>query len=202
MQSLIKISAVFLMVCHKCQVSKYYFKEFFLTNVLIQFFQSLRCRTDNGPSEESIKKTIRICMHKVGENETNDEYSYEDNSNSEQYIDEMTTRIPNNPSYSNGYSNSGKFNPYANSNGNTNNGAYDNPYNNWNASTSLGGMGIQRDYSIQFQNQYPSYSNSFNSNRTSANQNRTEQDRACLVHCFFHELKMVTIKSDRIFTSL
>lgn len=134
-------------------------------------------------------------MHKVGENETNDEYSYEDSSSSEQNNDEITTRISNNnPSYSNSYGNSGKFNPYSNLNGNAYNGANDNTYNNWNASTSLGGMGIQRDYSTQFQNQYPGYSNSFNGNRTSASQNRTEQDRACLVHCFFHELKMVTIK--------
>lgn len=141
-------------------------------------------------------------MHKVGENETNDEYSYEDNSDSEQNDDEITTRMPHNPPYSNGqYGNPGKFNPYTNLNGNGNgnayNGGYDNnPYNNWNVSNSFGGMGIQRDYNTQFQNQYPrypGYSNSFNGNKTGARKNQTEEDRACLVHCFFHELKMVII---------
>lgn len=134
-------------------------------------------------------------MHKVGENDTYDDYSYENNSNSEQNDDENTTRIPNYPSISNGHGNSGNFNPYSNLNGNMQNGGYIN-YNNWNASNNLAGMGIQRDYSTQFHKRYPGYSNSFDSNRTNANNNQTEKDRACLVHCFFHELKMVIIKSD------
>lgn len=128
-------------------------------------------------------------MHRVGENETNDDYSYEDNSDSNQNNDEISTRIP----HVNGYGNSGSYNPYSNLNGNTYNGGYDNAYNNWNASSGRGGMGIQRNHNIHFQNQYPGYSNNFNSNKTSASQNQTEQDRACLVHCFFHELKLVTI---------
>lgn len=141
-------------------------------------------------------------MHKVGENETNNEYSYEDNSDSEeQNDDEITTRFSQNPSASNGYGSSAKFNPYSNLNGNAyNGGGYDNTNNNqnnnnWNASNGFGGggggMGSQRDYNTQFQYQYPGYSNSFNSNKTSAKKNQTEEDRACLVHCFFHELKMV-----------
>lgn len=131
-------------------------------------------------------------MHKVGENETNDEYSYEDNSDFEQNNDEITPQIPHNPSYSNGYSNVGRFNPYSNLNGNAYNGAYDNRYNNWNASNSFGGMGIHNTQ-FQYQNQNPGYSNSFNSNKTNTKKNQTEEDRACLVHCFFRELKMVII---------
>lgn len=136
-------------------------------------------------------------MHKVGENETNDEYSYEDNSDSDR--DEVTTRTQHNPSYPNGNGNSGRFNPYPNSNrnGNAYNGGYDNMYHSWNASTNMGGMGNQRDFNNQFQYQYqnqnPGYGNSFNSNKTSGKNNQTEQDRACLVLCFFHELKMVNI---------
>lgn len=138
-------------------------------------------------------------MHKVGENETNDEYSYEDNSDSDR--DEVTTRTQHNPSYPNGNGNSGRFNPYSNSNRNVNgnayNGGYDNMYHSWNASTNMGGMGNQRDFNNQFQYQYqnqnPGYGNSFNSNKTSGKNNQTEQDRACLVLCFFHELKMVNI---------
>lgn len=166
-------------------------RQFPSNTVSIQFFQSLRCQTADGPSEEDIRKTLRLCMHKVGEND----YSYENNSDSEQNDDETATRISDNPSYSNDQSHSEKFNPHSNLNGNLYNGNYNN-YNNWNASNNLGGMGTQRDYSTQFRNQYPGYTNSFeSSNRTKGNKNQTEQDRACLVHCFFHELKMVIIAS-------
>lgn len=123
-------------------------------------------------------------MHKVGENETNDDYSYEDNSNYVQNDHEITTRIPRNPS-SNGFSYSGKFNPYSNLNSNT----YSN-YNNWSGSTNIDGMGIQRDYSYQ----YPGHINNFDGTRTSSFKNQAAQDRACLVHCMFHELKMVITK--------
>lgn len=132
--------------------------------------------------EEDIKKYIRVCMHKVGQNETNDDYSYEDNSNSEQNDHEITSQVPRNP-----YSNLND-NAY-----NSNNGGYNN-FNNWNASANIAGKGMQRDYNFQLQNQYPGNGNNFDSTRTNTNNNQTEQDRACLVHCFFHELKMVNIK--------
>lgn len=130
-------------------------------------------------------------MHAIGANETNDDYSYEDNSSSEQNGYEITTRIARNPTYENDNSYTGKFHPYLNvNNGNNYNGGYNN-YNNWNAS-AVGGMKNHRDYSSQFPNQYPDQSNNFDSSGT--NKNQTNQDRACLVHCFFHELKMVIMK--------
>lgn len=140
-------------------------------------------------------------MHKVGVNDTNDDYSYEDSNDSEQNEDEITTRILHNPLNSDGYSNSRTFNAYSNSNSNMHNGGFTN-HNNWNASSNRASIGIQRDNSNNFQNPFPGYSSKFDNNRTNANKNQTEQDRACLVHCFFHELKMVIIKCKAVLGNL
>lgn len=158
----------------------------------------MRCRTDDGPTEEDIKKIVRICMHKVGENETENNYSDEDSNDSEEKRDDVTTtrsnsRQPNGFNYQSSYQND----PYSNQMlGN----------NNWDSRNNFGG--IQRAYNGEFSNQKAGYGNTFNSKSNSnsfsnsssnsgsgmhAKTYQTEQDRACLVHCFFHELKMVQI---------
>lgn len=155
------------------------------------FGKSLRCRTDEGPTEEDIKKIVRICMHKVGENDTENDYSDENDLDSDEKNGEVST---NRAIRHNDRQNFNRFNYQNNMQNNNQNNPYGNP--NMYGQNNFGSNGHQENYNDQFQNQNPPrYNNKFNSNKTSANNNQTEQDRACLVHCFFHELKMVCLNS-------
>lgn len=122
-------------------------------------------------------------MHKVGENETKSDYSDEDSSDSEENGDNDATTNRQRPNF-NGF----------NYQSNYQNNQYPNQMfgnNNWNTQNSQNNFGgIQRAYNGQLSNQ--NYSDSrTRSNDMNEKNNQTEQDRACLVHCFFHELKMV-----------
>lgn len=116
-------------------------------------------------------------MHKVGENETDNDYSDEDDDDddSEQKDDKkpiyQSNHRPNNGLIINrNHQNNMQTEPYSN--------------NNWNNQANYGANNDHRMYNNQ-----PNYNSNLSKNGTAKNQ--TEQDRACLVHCFFHELKMV-----------
>lgn len=124
-------------------------------------------------------------MHKVGENDTENDYSDEDSLDSEEKKDEVSTHRDDRQ-------NVNRFNYQNNPYGNPNNNMYNG--NTWPKQNNFDNMDNQGNYKNSFQNQNSGYSNNFNSNKTNTNNNQTEQDRACLVHCFFHELKMVFLK--------
>lgn len=196
---LIAILVILVTLCIECQVRKVYL-NFWLRNTYLPIPpKSLRCRTDDGPNEDDIKKIVRICMRKVGENETESDYSdeYSNESDEKKHVATTQNRSNNNQQNFNGfnYQNNYQNDPYSNQ-------MYGNNNNNWNSQNSQNNFGgIQRAPNGQLpgQNGYGGYGNGYNSNSNGTNgqgmkgknNNQTEQDRACLVHCFFHELKMV-----------
>lgn len=166
--------------------------------------QALRCRTEDGPGEEELKKISRLCMKKVGENESNsedDNSGSSENGNDNDYYGTANRNRNDGTNFNNrnqrnkmndnrynqnqyngqnvNYPGDGRDNsfgslqspardsnwPSANGNGNS----YD-----WNGNQSYGSMGPRGQ------------------GRAGTRSNQTEQDRACFVHCFYHELKLVS----------
>lgn len=174
--------------------------------------QALRCRTEDGPSEEEMRKVARICMKKVGQNDTQNEIEETSSDESDEDTDteynkqnqSSKSNVRNNNGYNqygqsnyqyngrNGYSNDNDMNYYGSMRPNGMNvaGTYgsgqtvnQNGYQNWNNQNS--------------HNSYPHQNNNYNNNSTNLNgnnvtkNNQTEHDQACLMHCFFHELRLV-----------
>ncbi|XP_031618381.1 general odorant-binding protein 71 isoform X2 [Contarinia nasturtii] len=133
-------------------------------------------------------------MHKVGEKDTDSDYSDEEGSDSEYSYESSSNKPMNRPNFNRpNYQNNMQNYPFAIPNTNMYNNNNNNN-NNWNSPNNMAmGNNIAMEHN-QFrnphQNQSPGYSNSYNSNKTNSNNNQTEQDRSCLVHCFFRELKM------------
>lgn len=159
----------------------------------------MRCQLDDGPSEEEIKKVVRICMRKLGDNSdrNNSENSYEDsdeeNDNRNDY-----NHGKNNNNNNNNNNRGNRFarhadmmgdrwqqqEGYDNVYGNRNQQRYDNNYygNNGNNGFDMG-----NNYG------HPSYDNR-NHNLSNRNRNydrNNMEDKSCMMQCFFQEMKMV-----------
>lgn len=166
--------------------------------------QALRCRTDDGPSVDELKKIARICMRKVGQNETSDESDASGDGSSSEESGEQA-------SYGDG---KGKSNGNANDRNiefGNNRFNYDGTsYNGDNNMDYYGSLmpdgkndarsgGANKNANV---NGYQSWNNhrpsdwngnqATSSNNRNSTHNQTRQDQACAVHCFFHELRLVS----------
>lgn len=159
----------------------------------------MRCRTDDGPSEEEIKKIVRTCMRKLGDqsNQHNSDNSYED-SNSDEDHDNRNNYNNNNNNRGNRFARHADMvdrwqqqQGYDNSYGNRNQQSYGN-------NDYYGNNGF--DTGNNFQNAGNSnYGNNRNLSNRIGNHNRDQnnvQDKSCMVQCFFQEMKMVKFKTN------
>ncbi|XP_037032545.1 odorant-binding protein 59a [Bradysia coprophila] len=173
------------------RVSK--FGIFFLV-LMVSFWtcHTLRCQVEEGPSEEELKRVVRICMRKLGDesDRNNAEDSYEDSNSNESY-DNNRRNTNNAKNGNNGRGN--RFardtdrwqqqNGYDNGYGNRNQQRYDNNRygNNGNYGGEYGNSGFSNNESNR------------NFNMTNRNRNDNENDgydKSCMIQCLFQEMKM------------
>lgn len=139
---------------------------------------SLKCQTDDGVTEEDVRRIVRVCMRKIGDN-TYDGNDYSDD-NSDEYDDQDNDQERNNdrkhqrPEDEYRQRNRDHYRNFRNGDYNDNDGY----------SRNNGGGDRNR-------NQNSNSNNNNNNQDTSLTDKQTERDRACLVHCFFQEMKMV-----------
>lgn len=140
----------------------------FLVSIGVTF--GLKCQTDDGVTEEDVRRIVSVCMRKIGDNSYGEGSDYsEDNSNEYGQDDENDDRhAKSEENYR--QRNRDHFRNSRGSFRNTNyqDYQYDTPQ------YRSGGGDRQRNQNI------------------SITEKQTERDRACIVHCFFQEMKMVS----------
>lgn len=132
---------------------------------------SLKCQTDDGITEEDVRRIVRVCMRKVGEN-TYDGSEYSD-TDSEEY-DDQENNERNDRKYSRGGGGEDQRNR--------------DHYRNFRQTYRNG------DYGGGDYDGYTRGGDRSRNQNVSLTDKQAEKDRACIVHCFFQEMKMVRIK--------
>lgn len=132
---------------------------------------SLKCQTDDGITTENVKRIVRACVRKIGDN------TYEDNDSrneSEEYDDEDNQdRQPRKHSKTeDDYYVQRNRDHYRNSQRSFHNGYYDDYDHNQGYSRNRGDR--QRHQNV------------------SLTDKQAEKDSTCLIHCFFQEMRMVS----------
>lgn len=142
---------------------------------------SLRCQTDDGVTEEDVRRIVRVCMRKVGEND-------EDNSE----YDEDSSDYDDDGEEDGGQRGGGG--------GRRKNTRYGDDYRQRSRDHS---RYFRKSFKNGYYDDYEGYSR--NNNRRGEDRDRTggqnvsltdkqtERDKACVVHCFFQEMKMVNL---------
>lgn len=140
---------------------------------------ALKCQTEDGVTEDDVRRIIRVCMRKIGEN-TYGENSSEYDDDSDEYGDDEQEKRSNrrNAKTENNYGQQLNQGSYWNNGRNFRSGGYGD-YNN------------QYDYG---RNGGDRNDRNVNRKNNSLTDKQTERDRACMVHCFFQEMKMVKVK--------
>lgn len=132
---------------------------------------SLKCQTDDGITEEDVRRIVRVCMRKVGDS-TYDNSDYSDNSSEEYDDQEGGERSDRKYPRGGGGEDQRSRDHYRNFRQTYRNGDY--------------GGG---DY-----DGYTRGGDRARNQNVSLTDKQTEKDRACIVHCFFQEMKMVRMK--------
>lgn len=130
---------------------------------------ALKCQTDDGITDEDVKRIVRVCMRKIGDNSYGDGNDYSENESDEYDQDDASSAERNNRKYSHSEDDrQSNRDHYRGSGRSFRNGDYG-------------------DYN------YDGHSrNGRDRNQTiSVTEKQAERDRACIVHCFFNEMKMV-----------
>lgn len=168
---------------------------------IIHPIQALRCRTDDGLSEEDMKRIARTCMKQVGNRDG--DFNDNDSSNNSENSDNDSDEDNNDRNGRNRHQ--GHQNQYNQYNGKNSRQKYD--YKRFSGLRDEKRYNRQQDWgndnNYNNNNNNNNYNNNNNNNqRNQSNQNRgrydsnystnnTDQDRNCLMHCFFREMKMV-----------
>ncbi|XP_001655335.2 general odorant-binding protein 71 [Aedes aegypti] len=205
--------------------------------LLLEETWALKCRTEDGPSSDEIRKVIRVCMKRItseSENKSNNEYENYDSSYSDSNSDEdresstegntrrqtnggnqsTNTRGRNGEDMSRGRDSSRSsddrsrgdnrnrqdngrrrdrerdydYGPMGRrmDDGRNQQGRYKRQYYNDGAQGGYGYNYQQNDRYNRDRNQFMHPNGNISSNGT----NNTERDRACMMQCFFQEMKM------------
>lgn len=174
---------------------------------------ALKCQTDDGVTEEDVRRIVRVCMRKVGEddsknasgggggggysNESDDDYEDEASDEpTDDYDRGQRSRQHSNAedSYNRQHRNRDRDHLRGSQGfrGPTQYGDYS-----YSAPSGGGGGGGGSGYGGRggggYDNNSRTRSSGSDSNRTiSVTEKQAERDRACIVHCFFQEMKMVS----------
>ncbi|XP_038107966.1 general odorant-binding protein 71 [Culex quinquefasciatus] len=201
---------------------------------LLQDTAALKCRTEDGPSSDEVRKVIRVCMKQItteAENKSSDEYEDYDSSYSDTESDEQDgkngakqsegshrndARGKNSDGDRNGGSrSSGKNDDRRMSEGrnrkksndrdqdwdynghgpgrrggdgrNQQSGRYKRQYYN---DGSQGGYGYSYQQNDRYNRDRETFMNPGANNSSTNSSENPERDRACLMQCFFQEMKM------------
>ncbi|KAL1396309.1 hypothetical protein pipiens_010613 [Culex pipiens pipiens] len=173
----------------------------FVLVALIAFLQgtaALKCRTEDGPSSDEVRKVIRICMKQItteAENKSSDEYEDYDSSYSDTESDEQDGK-------NGGKQSEGSHRNDArgkNSDGDRNGGSRSSGRND---DRRMGEgrnrkKSNDRDQDWDYYGHGPGRRSGDGRNQQSGrykrqyyNDGSQERDRACLMQCFFQEMKM------------
>lgn len=130
---------------------------------------ALKCQTDDGVTEEDVRRIVRVCMRKIGDN-TYDGSDY-DNDESGEYGDDDTEdrQSRRRPKFEDDYRQRNRDHYRSAKSSFRNNGYYDE----YDGNSRNGGGDRQRSHNV------------------SLTDKQSERDRACIIHCFFQEMKMV-----------
>ncbi|XP_058458044.1 general odorant-binding protein 71 [Malaya genurostris] len=193
----------------------------FLVNLLclLQESLTLKCRTEEGPTSEEVRRVIRICMNRIGtddsENKTTTGYEYNDYdsphsemTSEEQGENEARRRDSNQKGYGGGINrndrerNTGDIrNAGRNQQANGRNGNENHAYGMRNRNND----GINRNgrykrqfydddpqgrYGYQQTDRYNQDRNRFMKSNGNNSGDSANRDRACFMQCFFQEMKM------------
>ena len=152
---------------------------------LCSYCHTLKCQTDDGITEEGVRRIVRVCMRKIGENTYDSDSDY-DKDDSEEYDDQDEKQEDNDRNY-NRRRHYGSEDDYRQRNRNQYRGYrksysggsyddYDNGYGGYGSSRGGGGDNNRNG----------------NNKNVSLTDKQAERDKACIVHCFFQEMKMVS----------
>lgn len=170
----------------------------------ICYWQALRCRSDDGLNAEEMKRIARTCMRNVGHRDSNSSDSDNSNSDDDDNDDDSNSDDNNGDDYPGGGRNRNQYNNNRGGNGGGNGGGgggrprqrYDyrrfrdvainaheqtDRQQNWGSDNTNNRQGQQSHQQNRHNNRYDQQYAT----------NNTEQDRNCLMHCFFREMKMV-----------
>lgn len=139
------------------------------------FPQALKCRTEDGPTEVELRKMIQTCMKRVGNNAQS--YGNQSNDNS------------------NGYD---RYGDNYDSSSNSNSDEYY-PHNQRRMKNKDNNQNTRYKRRNRDKNNYHydegNYQTTGNYNRQQNENDRSssdDRDRACIIQCFFQEMKMVS----------
>lgn len=142
---------------------------------------ALKCQSDDGVTDDDVRRIARVCMKKIGDN-TYDGSDY-DNEDSGEYDDEETDDRPSRkrsqPEDDYTYRQRDHYRNFRKSARN----AYYNDYDGNPRNGRGGGGGNGEDRGDRQRNQ-----------NVSLTDKQAERDKACLIQCFFQEMKMVSQK--------
>lgn len=142
--------------------------------ILASASYALKCQTeDGGVTEDDVRRIVRVCMRKIGDNSYGDGSDYSENESDEYDQDEASSAERNEKKYSHSEDDYRQRtrDHYRGSGRSFRNGDYGD-YN----------------YDGHSRNEYRRGRNQ----TISVTEKQAERDRACIIHCFFQEMKMVT----------
>lgn len=159
----------------------------------------MRCRSEEGINEEEMKRIARTCMRNVGHRESNSSDSNNSDGDDDNDSDDDNDNDDNDDD---DYQNGRNRNQYNNRGGGGGGGR---PRQRYDYRRFRGGGGStyqqfdrQQTWGTDNTNHkqgQQSYQSNRRGNRYDQNYatNNTDQDRNCLMHCFFREMKMVRL---------
>lgn len=145
--------------------------------------KAVRCRTEDGPSAEDVKKVIRTCMNKLSDEQNGSDHGsrdYSDEDDDDNEYDDNNDNHKRNNSHNNKQSNKG--------NNNRRNFSYQQLGTRIKRETKPNGMPLHPHDNNDFQWRNQQQTHSEHSDRNS------NKDKSCIVQCFFQEMKMVCMK--------
>lgn len=140
------------------------------------FIQAVRCRTEDGPSAEEVKKVIRTCMNKLSDEQKGSSNLHSKNDSDE---DDDDSDEDSNEKQNNHHSN----NKQLNRGGNNRNIKYQHE-SRFKRETKPNTMPMQPQDNNDFQSKHSQLNHSDHSISNG-------QENSCMVQCFFQEMKMV-----------